>query len=554
MAIILSAQLPDTAAGTRRVREGTLVRLGRGIYSDEVRKTPERIVQENWQELLGLTMPGAVVTDRSAFAMRPVDGFLFVAADRARVLEFPGLTIVARAGEPAQPDDTPAGHGIFFASEQRGLIENLTASRAAGGRPPRTLTRPEFHDQVVHIASNRSQEQQRRILASVREYGNAHNRQDDADSIDIFFEAARGDRPTVKSDSRSMQAARVGRPYDAHRVRRFRALAADFTELQPKVRLMGTATQDHYLPFFDAYFSNFIEGTEFSVEDAADIALNGHISEERPEDAHDILGTYRILNDPQEMGLKLGSAKEFLETLTRRHAAIMEGRPTKRPGLFKERANRAGDTEFVDPAQVKGTLIEGWEILQQLETPFARAAFMMFLVSEVHPFDDGNGRLSRMMMNAELEQAGSTHVLIPTVLRLDYLSALSSLTHHGRSDGLVTVLDFAQRYVAQMDFADFDYAVRLLDATKAFTDAAQAERTGVRLILPSSLPLGWESAEPSIDVANAEVEDYSLIDNIVALNDDRSELYTPTRAGDLGASTDRGQFARSSKSSPEVRL
>jgi Fic family protein len=27
---------------------------------------------------------------------------------------------------------------------------------------------------------------------------------------------------------------------------------------------------------------------------------------------------------------------------------------------------------------------------------------MMFLVCEVHPFDDANGRLARVMMNAEL--------------------------------------------------------------------------------------------------------------------------------------------------------
>ena len=28
--------------------------------------------------------------------------------------------------------------------------------------------------------------------------------------------------------------------------------------------------------------------------------------------------------------------------------------------------------------------------------------FMMFMISEIHPFLDGNGRLARVMMNAEL--------------------------------------------------------------------------------------------------------------------------------------------------------
>ena len=31
---------------------------------------------------------------------------------------------------------------------------------------------------------------------------------------------------------------------------------------------------------------------------------------------------------------------------------------------------------------------------------------MMFMMSEVHPFDDGNGRLARLMMNTELVSAG----------------------------------------------------------------------------------------------------------------------------------------------------
>jgi len=32
----------------------------------------------------------------------------------------------------------------------------------------------------------------------------------------------------------------------------------------------------------------------------------------------------------------------------------------------------------------------------------ARALLAMFIVSEVHPFIDGNGRLARLVMNAEL--------------------------------------------------------------------------------------------------------------------------------------------------------
>jgi Fic family protein len=38
----------------------------------------------------------------------------------------------------------------------------------------------------------------------------------------------------------------------------------------------------------------------------------------------------------------------------------------------------------------------------------------MFLISEVHPFDDGNGRVARAFMNAELVAAGHCRILIPS--------------------------------------------------------------------------------------------------------------------------------------------
>lgn len=44
----------------------------------------------------------------------------------------------------------------------------------------------------------------------------------------------------------------------------------------------------------------------------------------------------------------------------------------------------------------RGRLRRGFDILSGLIDPFDRAVFAMFLVSEVHPFDDGNGRVARL--------------------------------------------------------------------------------------------------------------------------------------------------------------
>src|SRR3546814_15554097 len=110
-----------------------------------------------------------------------------------------------------------------------------------------------------------------------------------------------------------------------------------------------TAAGNANLAFFEAYFSNFIEGTEFSVEEAEDIVFRGVIPQERPEDAHDILGTYRVVSDMGEMTTLPAGFEEFLELLRRRHAAILDGRPHKNPGALQTKADRAGHPLFFAP-------------------------------------------------------------------------------------------------------------------------------------------------------------------------------------------------------------
>ena len=105
---------------------------------------------------------------------------------------------------------------------------------------------------------------------------------------------------------------------------------------------------------------------------------------------------------------------------------------------------------------------------------------MMFVISEVHPFDDGNGRIARAFMNAELVSGGERRILIPTVYRDEYVTGLRVHTRQGHPDPLIKTLDFAQEYVARIDFSDYDRALGVLRETGAF----QEPRADVRLGLP----------------------------------------------------------------------
>jgi len=212
--------------------------------------------------------------------------------------------------------------------------------------------------------------------------------------------------------------------------------------------------------------------------------FRGVIPDERPADAHDILGTWRIVSDDREMSRSPGDACALNDLLKARHASIMEGRPDKDPGTFKHAQNRAGSTVFVAPDLVAGTLAQGFDLCRSLESPFQRAVFMKFLVSEVHPFSDGNGRTARIMMNVELAAAGEERIIVPTVYRANYLSALKALSQSGRPEPLIRVLDYAQRWTAAIDWRSLDATTSELDRCNAFLDPIVAEDEGKRLRMP----------------------------------------------------------------------
>ncbi len=492
MPVYSAEELGGRQAASSAVQRGKAIRIATGLYSDETRRAPADIVAAHWMDVVGKLLPGAVVTDRSGFVLAPKNGLLFVDHKRVRELVLLGLTVIPSGNPNAapMPGDTPTAAGLYLASEQRALLDNLRPSRAVKGRPARTLSRNELHDEIVRLSTSRTPTQRQRLLDRVIQLGESTGRQGMAESVNVFFQAAAGDRPTVESGSRAMKSAQAGQGYDAVRLRVFQslvtALAQQLTESAPKPRPEPHLESRIFLPFFEAYFSNYIEGTEFTVEEAASIALDGVIPSDRPEDAHDVVGTYRIVNDLDGLREPTTTADDFLDVLRFRHAAVMEGRPKKKPGQFKTRANRAGMTEFVSPEAVEGTLRAGWGELERLDDPFARAVFIMFLVAEVHPFDDGNGRTARIMMNSELVRHGESRVIIPTVIRDEYLSGLTAMTHNGRASALVSVVDFAQRYTRAIDFTEFDAANQSLTETNAFLTTREAEQQMVRLELPKS--------------------------------------------------------------------
>ena len=476
----------------RRAADGRLQRIAPGLYSDDTAHTPEEVVAHEWRSILARTLPGAVISYANAFTGLPAGGELNVSHPRRNPLQLPGLTIRPDMAGRREPDDIPVGDNIWMASPARALIDN---SIDHPGRPNRRITkatREQLHD---HIAQLTNSTPPHRLDQLLREIVDRAPRAVGA-GIQAFFQAARAEINTVDTPSRALRAAQRGEGFDRDRVALFRDFAAQLADKAPIERPDTLPGYTAAVPFFEAYFSNFIEGTEFTVEEAEQIVFN-HADLGRPDDAHDIIGTYELTSAPA-MRTVAGTATEFLDALRERHAIMMGAHPAQRPGQWKDRGNRAGATEFVSPELVPGTLRAGWEEGQVVDGPFRRAVYLMFLISEVHPFVDGNGRSARLAMNTALVAAGEHRIIIPTILRLDYLSALTRATNRGGPDALYRVLDFAQRWVSRGDWSTVGAGLTYARATNALIDARNAESDRVHLEVPA-----WSATGALADTGSA---------------------------------------------------
>lgn len=466
------------------VAKGKLRKLGPRLYTTNLKDEPATIIHHNVWRIVAGYCPGALVADRTALEARPADdGSVFVIADRARPVDLPGLKIRPRPGAAPLASDRQFMTGLHFSSRPRALLENLRPSRARSG-VARTLPRAQIEELLERDLASGGEEALNRIRDEARSIAAEIGLQAEMAVLDKLIGALLGTR-TANLVAPVAIARAEGWPYDPRRIELFASLAAQLSAQSPVIRKEASTAGLANLAFFEAYFSNFIEGTEFEVDEARDIVFNNVIPQDRPQDAHDILGTFEVVSNSVEMSLRPTSVESLLDLLRRRHANVMSARPDKRPGRFKERPNRAGGTTFVAPELVSGTLARGFDVYRSLNEPFARAAFMMFLVAEVHPFVDGNGRVARIMMNAELIAAGEQRIIIPIVYRNNYIAALKALSNDARGDPLVRVLDYAQRYTLAIPFEAFDKANFVMARTHAFLKPDEAEEAGVRLIMPA---------------------------------------------------------------------
>lgn len=484
--LLISDDTDPVAA--RRIRRlaaaGQLRRLYAGIYTSNLDSPPEAVVLRHWQAIVGHLLPGGVISHRSAFDGKPHQGTLVITRGRTRRdLELPGLTVqvVPGPGPRLEPpaNDVPYG-ALYLSSDPRRHLENLTRGR---GWATRVLSQQAIEaslDRVLMVGGERRLNQ---LRDQAREIAEALGYQAQYKRLDGLIGALLGTQEAKKLTARQALARAAGHPYDPIRLEIFDALFAVLNaETLPEVpdpAPTGTAREN--FAFFEAYFSNYIEGTTFTVDEAEDIVFHGQIIENRSEDSHDVLGTFHAAMTSPWRDEPARTVDDFLHWLRSVNALVMQRRPDKHPGEWKDKANQAGNTFFVLPELVPGTLKEGFERIRALPHPLARAVMTMFVVAEVHPFLDGNGRTARLAMNCVLSAERQSRIIIPTIYREDYLLPLKALSHNRNASPLVASMIRIQRWSAAFDY---DLPRPDLRALLARCNAFQEDLRSYQLLFP----------------------------------------------------------------------
>jgi hypothetical protein len=468
---------------SRMVRERRLRKLLPRVYTPNFADADAEIIRRNMWIILGHVFPGAIVSHRSAIEFLPSPGgCIYLTGKTRRGFKWPGLTVRMTDGPGPLDDDRPVYGSLFVSSLERACLENLSPARVVDGEK-RTLEQAVLEERLLTILNTRGETGLNSLRDRAREVASQFGWQAEFDRLNQIISSILSTHPSKILTSPLAAAQAIGEPYDPHRLLLFQQLIAGLRQMSFPDRPEKTEDPEHFslIAFFESYFSNYIEGTTFEVSEAADIIFHGKLIPNRTGDTHDVLGTYQVCNDRFEMSRIPQSEAELVEIIRERHSQIMWGRPDKNPGIFKEYSNRAGSTVFVAPEWVQGTLKRGFLMMEALSHPLARAIYMMFLISEVHPFDDGNGRLARVMMNAELVGARQSKLLIPTVYREDYVLNLKKLTRQRQANSYIKMMDRAHSYSHWLEPFDFNSLHQQLRASNAFE-----EGEGAALRFPTS--------------------------------------------------------------------
>lgn len=190
------------------------------------------------------------------------------------------------------------------------------------------------------------------------------------------------------------------------------------------------------------YASNALEGNTLSLVETKVVLEDGITIGGKPlKDHYETVGHAKAFDEI----IKLSQNKTFTEAdIKLLHKLFYEKIDNEKAGKYRtsQVIITGSDVELPKPEELDEKMHEFILQLPKLKAelhPVEYAAMVHIIFVNIHPFADGNGRVARLLMNLALLQSGYNIVVIPPVVRADYISALQK-TNSGNNTEFINFI------------------------------------------------------------------------------------------------------------------
>ena len=437
--------------------QGKIRKIYTGVYTSiKDDKELGRILINQWPLIVANAFKNSVISYRSAIEFKPsLQGYIYLISRQSKTVEIGGIKFKLIRGNPKSISNRRALMGALMASRERAFLDSLISSKIKVS-DDRYIPIGELEDKLEKMMTQLGEEALNIFRENAKKISIELDMPIPYKKLDRIIGTLIGSKDTKLHGKRSIERA-GGLPADTTKVELFLLLANHLESIDYPNSIDTNLNNSEYFEnkaFFESYFSNYIEGTNFLIEEAEQIVFDNKEIENRVNDSHDISGTFEIVSNKSFMTSSSNSFSDFIDSLKLINKTVIPTRLDKFPGEFKTSENRAGNTIFVHPDFVEGTLKRAFEISETIAHPISKGIFLSFVVSEVHPFTDGNGRTCRIILNRELLSAGFYSIIIPTVYREDYLMSLRALSRKSRPSPIVRMVLRALKF-SRLDFSNY---------------------------------------------------------------------------------------------------
>lgn len=183
--------------------------------------------------------------------------------------------------------------------------------------------------------------------------------------------------------------------------------------------------------------SNAIEGNTLTISETKVVLEDGLTVAGRPlRDFYETVGHGKAYNF---MFTLIGEKRISVSDIKTMHRLFYKDIDEDNAGVWRKDPVVVSGTDYVFPhpneLEERMAELDAWIANERGKYhPVTFAGLLHLKFVSIHPFIDGNGRASRLIMNLALIQDDYQLAIIPPVLRMEYNNAISQYQHKGKSE------------------------------------------------------------------------------------------------------------------------